>query len=95
MHINPFPYREEHKLLVISRWKPKIANAVVLTYEEELERYKTACRKHKRTKWATPEGFQLEYDSCWDDLKRAFYVYPGNKETEDDIISKLKVIEVN
>jgi hypothetical protein len=89
-------YRKEHKLLVLHRCKPKIQNAEVLTFEEEFQHYLDMCRRDKkRSKWATKEGFQLEYESCWEDLQHAFYVYPYDKEVETDINKNFKVIEVN
>ncbi len=90
------PYEKEHKLIVKHRCKPKIYNAEVLTFEEEFQHYLDMCMKNKKLhKWMVKEGFQLEYDSFWEDLKSAYYVYPFNKEAEDEIMKKFKVIEVN
>jgi hypothetical protein len=90
------PYGKEHKLVIKHRSKPKIHNAEVLTFEEEFQHYCNMCMRTKKfQKWATPAGFQLEYDSDWKDLQAAYYVYPGNQEAEDEIKKKFKVIEVN
>lgn len=93
---NTCSYQKEHKLVIKSRTKPKLYNAEVLTYEEEFQHFCSVVRRSKnKTLWETKESFQLMYDSCWDDLKDAYYVYPLNKEIEDEIKKKFKVIEIN
>ena len=87
-------YQKEHKLVIKSRTKPKLYNAEVLTFEEEFQHF-CSVMKRAKSNWITKEGFQLMYDSYWDDLKDAYYVYPVNKEAEDEIIKKFKVIEIN
>lgn len=87
------PYGKEHKLVVRAKTKPKIKDADVLSFDEEFEHYKLTCTG-KYKKWATKEGFQLEYNSNWEDLKVAFFVYPYNDTIKQEVINKLKVIEV-
>ena len=83
-------------LVVLSRTKPKVANATIRDYPEQLEAYINYCYRDKKLKkWATKEGFQHLYDSFFEDLQKAYYIYPGNEEVEALIRKKLNVIEDN
>lgn len=89
---NRTPYGQEHKLVVLTVSKPKIKGVEVLSFKEEFEHYKSMCTG-KYAKWATKEGFQLEYNSSWKDLQVAYFIYCNDQVLCDLIKTKLNVIE--
>lgn len=81
------------QLVVLTNGKvPKIENATVLTFDEELERYKKSCKKDFLR---TEACFSWYYDSLLKDLKNSVFIYPGNEEVEQWIKKFYKVIEEN
>lgn len=81
------------QLVVLTNGKvPKIENATVLTFDEELERYKKSCKKDFLR---TEACFSWYYDSLLKDLKNSVFIYPGNEEVEKWIRKFYKVIEEN
>ena len=82
-------------LVVLSRTKPQVKNCTVRDFSEQLDAYISYQKRTKLKKFATCEGFQLIYNSFYEDLKKAWYLYPGNDEVEAEIRKKLNVIEDN
>ena len=81
------------QLVVLINGKvPKIENATVLTFDEELEKYKKSCKKDFLR---TEACFSWYYDSLLKDLKNSVFIYPGNEEVEKWIRKFYKVIEEN
>lgn len=81
------------QLVVLTNGKvPKIKNATVLTFDEELERYKKSCKKDFLR---TEACFSWYYDSYLEDLKNSVFIYPENEEVEKWIRKFYKVIEEN
>lgn len=71
---------------------PKIENATVLTFDEELEKYKKSCKKDFLR---TEACFSWYYDSLLKDLKNSVFIYTENEEVEKWIKKFYKVIEEN
>lgn len=80
------------QLVVLTNKIPKIQNAIVTTFDDEFEKYKSKCKKRQ---WRTIEGFSLEYDTCLSDLRKCVFIYPGNDEVESWIRKFYKVLETN
>lgn len=81
------------QLVVLTNGKvPKIKNATVLTFDEELEKYKKSCKKDFLR---TEACFSWYYDSLLEDLKKSVFIYPENEEVEKWIRKFYKVIEEN
>lgn len=80
-------------MLVIKNNKiTKIKGADIFTYSEEYNKYKRTCIG-KKAKWATEEGFSLDFNTTLDILKKCIFVYPFNKETEIWIKKHYTIIE--
>lgn len=80
------------QLIVLSSKTPKFDRANVYTFNEEFEKYKKTCKKDYLRSEAC---FSWQYSSLLSDLKKAYFIYPLDGETERLIKSKYKVIEEN
>lgn len=80
------------QLVVLTNKIPKINNATVLTFDEELEKYKKSCKKDFLR---TEACFSWYYDSLLKDLRNSVFIYPENEEVEKWIRKFYKVVEEN
>jgi hypothetical protein len=80
-------------MLILTERKPKV-QADVLTFAEAFDLYKNKCLKSpKKRKWATVEGFSLDFDTSIDVLKKCYFVYTDNKEIIDFLKNNYTIVE--
>lgn len=80
------------QLIVLSSKPLKFDRANVYTFDEEFERYKKSCQKDYLR---TEACFSWKFSSLLSDLKRSYFIYPLDEESERLIKNKYKVIEEN
>lgn len=80
------------QLVVISSKAPRFNNANVFTFNEEFEKYK---KSRKKDYLRSEACFSWQYSSLLSDLKRAYFIYPLDKEAESFIKDNYNVIEEN
>lgn len=80
------------QLVVLASKKPVFNRADVYTFKEEFEKYKRSCKKEFLR---TEACFSWNFSSLLSDLKKAYFVYPLDVETERLIKANFNVIEEN